>query len=410
MADDATEHEAPTRREYVKYGGAVVGGGLLAGCTGQGEPESTPTETEDRTTATEQESTETGDSYEVCMSPVGCIEFDSIPETVVTNLWINADTLISFGEGARLTGMRTPETQVVSHYDQLPGVEIDASQLAEFEVSNKEQYYELSPDVFHVDPTILRLWYDGWDESDVREIAENVAPFFGNEGSRTWSESSWPADEGYEFYTLEELTEKLARIYDAEKKAQALINVREKLLADIQSSLPPESERPVVARLLFYDGEIYPYVFNGPGFGRAHQQPMQARDAFSGLEKVYSKSGGTIDLEALLEYDPDVMIFFGGIGYWFDAYEETKSELENDSVGQELTAIKNERFYRGGTFDQGILLNLFQLEMTAKQLYPEQFGEWPGFDEQRVLPKIPEEEQLFDRQRVADIVNGDIRT
>jgi iron complex transport system substrate-binding protein len=32
MDDDSSGHKAPTRREYMKYGGAVVGGGLLAGC------------------------------------------------------------------------------------------------------------------------------------------------------------------------------------------------------------------------------------------------------------------------------------------------------------------------------------------------------------------------------------------
>ncbi|MFC6724842.1 Fe3+-hydroxamate ABC transporter substrate-binding protein, partial [Halobium palmae] len=35
----------PTRREYVKYGGAVVGGGLLAGCAGSPGPEPTSTGT-----------------------------------------------------------------------------------------------------------------------------------------------------------------------------------------------------------------------------------------------------------------------------------------------------------------------------------------------------------------------------
>ena len=33
MTDDVTEHEVPTRRDTIKYGGAVVGGGLLAGCS-----------------------------------------------------------------------------------------------------------------------------------------------------------------------------------------------------------------------------------------------------------------------------------------------------------------------------------------------------------------------------------------
>jgi iron complex transport system substrate-binding protein len=45
---------------------------------------------------------------------------------------------------------------------------------------------------------------------------------------------------------------------------------------------------------------------------------------------------------------------------------------------------------------------MFQTEMAAKQLYPEEFGQWHG------LGETPEEEQLFDRQRVADIVNGEV--
>jgi iron complex transport system substrate-binding protein len=39
---------------------------------------------------------------------------------------------------------------------------------------------------------------------------------------------------------------------------------------------------------------------------------------------------------------------------------------------------------------QGPIIHLFQLEQAAQDLYPEEFGG----------------EQLFDRQRVADIVTG----
>jgi len=408
MSHEDARHEAPTRRDYMKYGGAVVGGGLLAGCTENSDSGSTPTETStDESTDTETATPE-DESYSVTMSPVGEVTFEAVPETAVTNLWFYADTLISFGEGARLKGMRTPETQIVSHYDQLPGVEFDVGQLAEFEVSNKEQYYELNPDVFHVDPAVIKTWYDDWDEGDIEEITENVALFFANQRSRLGTDDGDIESQDYEYYTIEELTQKIGQVYKTEEKAQALIDVRDQLITDIQTSLPPENERPSVARFLVYEGEIRPYLFNGPGFGRAHQRPLGAQDAFADLEKVYSRSGGTLDLEALLEHDPDVMIFFGGIGFWLDAYKETKREWEDDPVGQELTAIENGRFYAGGTFDQGILLNLFQLEMTAKQVYPDQFGEWPGFDEKRVLPAIPEDEQLFDRQEVADIINGDI--
>jgi hypothetical protein len=53
-------------------------------------------------------------------------------------------------------------------------------------------------------------------------------------------------------------------------------------------------------------------------------------------------------------------------------------------------------------------MNLFQLEMTAKQLYPERFGEWPDYEHGDPYPEIPAEERLFDRQRVADIVTGEV--
>jgi len=407
MADESSGHEAPTRRDYMKYGGVVVGGGLLAGCAGQSESGSTPESVgndEDSSSDTESES---GDgSYTVELSPVGEVEFDGVPEAAVSDLGIWADTLASFGQADRLIKLRDPDTKVTSHFDQLPGVEFGLDSVSDFDPAEKELYYEADPDVFHVDPIFRKMW-DKWDESDVAEITENVAPFFANEGSRI-ATGEYVEDRGYEFYTLDELTEKFAQVYQAEEQAQALVDVRNELVEEIQSNIPPEDERPSVGRVLFYDGEIYPYLYDGPGFGKSHLRPIEADDVFAGSEQVYEREGGTIDLEGLLERDPDVLLFFGGIGYWFDQYEETKKELEDDSVGKELTAIQNDRFYRGGTFDQGIPLNMFQLEMTAKQLYPDTFGEWLGFEEQRVLPKIPEEERLFDRQRVADIINGDI--
>jgi hypothetical protein len=45
--------------------------------------------------------------------------------------------------------------------------------------------------------------------------------------------------------------------------------------------------------------------------------------------------------------------------------------------------------------------------MTAKQLYPDVFGEWPGDGNEDSYPEISTDEQLFDRQRVADIINSD---
>jgi ABC-type Fe3+-hydroxamate transport system substrate-binding protein len=410
MSDDDTDTtEAPTRRDYMKYGGAVVGGGLLAGCAGQsdsaGTPEPTNTDSETATPeATATDDTEDG-RYTVELSPVGEVEFDGVPETVASQQHLWADTITSFGYGDRV--VTTRPGYVTSHHDQLPGVEVDTEGLTETVFQGKEDYYEADPDVFHVDPFPLKKWSE-WEESDVEEITDNVAPFFANQGSRNWSESYYPVDEGYEFYTLEELTRKFGQVYESEAQAEELIAVRQELVSEIQSNLPPESERPSVGHILWYDGEIYPYLTNVPGYGKTHLTPLGVEDAFADLDTVYSGGGGTVDLEGLLEIDPDVLLMFIGYSSWFEMYDKAAEQLESDPVGQELTAIQNDDFYRGGAYDQGILLNLFQLEMSAKQFYPEQFGEWPGVEEEAVLPEIPEDERLFDRQRVADIVNGDI--
>jgi hypothetical protein len=49
------------------------------------------------------------------------------------------------------------------------------------------------------------------------------------------------------------------------------------------------------------------------------------------------------------------------------------------------------------------------MEMAAKQVYPETFGEWQAFGADGAYPEFPTEERLFDRQRVADIITGSDR-
>jgi ABC-type Fe3+-hydroxamate transport system substrate-binding protein len=112
------------------------------------------------------------------------------------------------------------------------------------------------------------------------------------------------------------------------------------------------------------------------------------------------------DYEQLLEIDPDVILHRYGIDSYYDV-GSIRETISDDPVGGELTAIQNDRLYAGGHPVQGPLMYLFQLEMTAKQLYPDQFGEWPGYGHGSPYPAIPEEEQLFDRERVADIVGGE---
>jgi ABC-type Fe3+-hydroxamate transport system substrate-binding protein len=127
-------------------------------------------------------------------------------------------------------------------------------------------------------------------------------------------------------------------------------------------------------------------------------------DAFEGAYD--GESSIIVDHEALLEYDPDVIVFNFGITYrdfQGENYIQQQRELLNDHpVASEVTAVENDDLYVGGTPYQGPIINMFQTEMAAKQLYPDKFGSYPGYGE------LSEDEQLFDRQRLADIINGDI--
>jgi len=87
-ATEDTDGHAPTRRDCLTYGGAVVGGGLLAGCAGDGSESTASPDAADRGTSTDGATTEgapgpaTGDgSYSVTLAPVGDVTFDAVPET-----------------------------------------------------------------------------------------------------------------------------------------------------------------------------------------------------------------------------------------------------------------------------------------------------------------------------------------
>jgi iron complex transport system substrate-binding protein len=78
--------------------------------------------------------------------------------------------------------------------------------------------------------------------------------------------------------------------------------------------------------------------------------------------------------------------------------------MQDHPVGNELTAVQKNRVLQGTYSESGPIGQLFDLELLAKQLYPEQFGEYDGRETFLNSPS----NTLFDRQRVVDIINGDI--
>jgi ABC-type Fe3+-hydroxamate transport system substrate-binding protein len=411
MSRDDTAHDAPTRRAYLKHGGAVVAGGLFAGCTSQADSGSTPTETSTDASTTVETEAETATSederYSVTMAPMGEVEFDSVPERVVIydSQW--ADHLVALGQQERIVSLGWPDSYYTGYYDELPGVSFDTSGLPGMWDGglDKEQFYELDGDVHHIDPCRFTSFDSGLDRADFEELEENVGLFFANRFSRAHSEPPEWCLESYRYYTLWELLDKFAQVYQVRSRSQALTQVRDGMLDSVYAELPPEEGRPEVGLVVYnHDEESFsPYKLNAPGFGKAHTRPLRARDAFADSDRTYAENyEATYDLEGMLEVDPDVLLHNFD---WTNPRERTEAFLALDEhpVGSELTAVENGRLYATGSALQGPIMNLFQLELSAKQIYPELFGQPP-----EPGASVPEEQQLFDRQRVADIVNGDI--
>lgn len=417
MDGDSRNRVAPTRRQLLQYGLAAGSTALLAGCSDNAGSDVTTeatatdadgTATGDDTASTDTEAddgaTATDSSYTVALSPMGEVTFDSVPESIFTRLTHHAGMAFALGRGDDVNALHAPDyynrlwNQITP---RLPGVELDWSGLYSSWQASKEKLYELDSDVHLADPAwVVQL--GSWSMADIEEVDERIGPWFGNSLSDTHQTPPEPYAGNYEYYGLWEQFEQVAKVFRETAKYEALAEIHADVLATIEADRPPASERPSAVMLASTDlsGDIYAYSLDTPGFLTAHTRPLGPTDAFGGAVE----SGSTVDFETLLEADPDVILLLAGLQP-SASMADARSVLESDPVASEITAVQNDRVHAQGARYQGPILNLFQLEMTAKQLYPDAFGEWPTYVE-GPYPEIPAEEQLFDRQRVADIVTG----
>ncbi|TKX73514.1 ABC transporter substrate-binding protein [Halorubrum sp. GN11_10-6_MGM] len=416
MGQDA-DRPAGTRRDAIRYCGAVAGAGLLAGCSGSEAP---PSGSEggngsaDGGSGGDEPSDEdaASDSYTAAMAPVGEVEFDAVPEDVMVYSLLYADLAVALGHGDAVNSLGFDAdaggNTLDAYYAALDGVSFDREGLEQLNTGSgggisvdRELLYELGSDLHLADPALFAS-FDGWDEDDVVEVRDRIGPWFGNIYSRRHAEPPEAYRDRYEYYTLPEIGERVAAAFWEEERFAALDAVREDLIETIRGDLPPAEERPTVAALIYMDGTYYPSRTDEPGFANAHVRPFDVPDAFTGDDVTYEM---TYDHEGLLEVDPDVIFHQYGIASYYDV-GAIREELTDHPVAGDLSAIANDRFYPSGDPVQGPIMNLFQTEMTAKQLFPERFGEWPGYEHGDAYPEIPADERLFDRDEVASIVAG----
>lgn len=346
----------------------------------------------------------------VTMEPAGTWHVARTPRTFVTFQGIETDMALTLGvaDGHQAMVYRDRmKTLKRLFFDQIPGFQMpleDVVELSGARSIGREVFYDLNPDVFLVDPR-LPLVYWGWEARDVASAASEIAPFFGNYIRKERGEQWGPA---YQQYTLDEAFAIYAELFDREARYRRFAEFRDAFMQRLRDRLPPRDQRPKVMLLNAGSqpdkGKFYLVDLNadkGDGFAGTWIQAY--RDL--GLEQAYDFSQYAVnewsqsDFESLAAIDPEVIIVVWSLAMYptAEAFErEFVQPLRDHPIGRTLRAVRNDRVLPGGTAEQGPLTHLFQLEMMAKLVFPERFGQWRWGDE----PDRP----LFDRRELGRIL------
>ena len=372
---------ASTRRHILRKSGAVLGGGMLSGCVGfGGNPEPI------MDTSTNEE----GGAYEACLIPTGCVSFEEPPETWIAYQYGYGDIGVALGAGDGYLATNRPENYPDGFYDELPAVSFDADSLTDINSGDKEIFFELSPDLLLMDPNNAMVRFD-WDRDDIRELESKVAPFFGHFNRRY----GYGFQKEYEVLSLMETFEAVAKLFGELDRYEAIAAVHNEVEAALSDRLPPESERPEIALLGGgsdpESGEFALLSALGDGYETKQYRDLGVKDVLAdvdGADPWY-----TTDYEGLLELDPDAVVVHWTVQMSEEEFAaEFVEPFEDHPVGSELSAVEGGRIYRGGTAEQGPIINLFQTEIAAGQLYPDEFGG----------------EELFDRTELNAAIEGDV--
>ncbi|WP_049972464.1 ABC transporter substrate-binding protein [Haladaptatus cibarius] len=388
----ADESKTVTRRRFIT-GSSVAGAALLAGCTGGGD-DSDETQTSTDGTGEDDDGTGSGGTtsqsgpYSVSMEPVGEVEFESVPETWVANNGSWADMGIALGLEPPKAVWLTSRYHT-QYYDEIPGVSVDKSDMVNLSSDgvNKELFYELDGDVHIIDPNFLLNRFN-WEQGDIDDVRNDVAPFFGN----SIFSRSYDFHNDYKYYTLYEAFEKLAQVFQRTDRYEQFASLHEEFQSKVDSVVPKnKADRPEVATMWASGNEptaFLPYLIS-EGTSFKQWRSLKVKDALSNTSvRDFHKNRGEVDYETLLEIDPDVLLFRGHEAKTKEEFQNTVvSFMKDHNVASKLTAVKNGDVYRGGPLYQGPITNLVVTERAAKQVYDIS-------------------EQLFDREKVVNIVNG----
>lgn len=383
------------RRTFIKSGTAATIAGLLAGCASPNEGSTNdtteaPATEGDATTSGAEETTEAQpQSYSVEMTPVGEVEFDSVPETIAVYTSGYADMLVALGHGDAIASIGQKARYHTGCYEELDGVSVDKSELVDLvgQGVSRETLLSIDADLHLIDPNWLTNVFE-MNGDDVEFLEERAGPFLGNTIFRRTD--AW---HDYDYYTMYGAFEKVAEAVQETERYEAFSSFHDDFVARIGEDAPSEGPRAA----LVWGGSneptsFSPYHLSGEGANKKSFHDLNVQDAIadSDVEALSTGSRSEIDYETLLDLDPEALFVRGHEDKTREEFENTVvSFMQNHETAGRITAVEEGAVYRGGPIYLGPIQHLFLTERFATELYSDRF-----------------EGELFDRDELATIITS----
>jgi len=339
------------------------------------------------------------------IAPAGTWYVRQPPRRFVAYQSIEAEIALALGVGDGLVAMfDRPHLATLDRlfYSQLPGFGRpldDVMDLPFGDRVDRELFLSLEAEAALIDPR-LPIAHWGWSPEELGRVAGHLGPFVGN-FIRYPRDGSWGPS--YQRYTIEQYAGRLAQLFRAEDRWRRLARFRDGTLAAVQDRLPPQDQRPAICVLNINSdpetGRFYLVDIAGGARSR-HYRDLGLQTAADETTPGVGK-WGVCDYETLAAIDPPVLVVQWALSKT-DGPEDFRQRfvepMQAHPIGRRLRAVRENRIWPGGTGEQGPITHLFQVEMTAQQLFPDEFGAWRWGE----VPAEP----LFDREALVAIVGA----
>lgn len=283
-----------------------------------------------------------GETYEVT--------YTEAPQRAVTMSQFMTEMLLALDLGDRMVGTAYMDNSIYPEFKEA----YDSIEILSDKYPSKEVMYSVEPD-------FVSGWTSVFNEKRVASAAEmmeyGIHPFLAKSISGEGS-----------METVYEDFRTLGKIFDVNKKAEAVVAKLQGEVVETQGQIGDLAEEDMVKVFAYDSGDNEPFVVAGGGISGDIIRQAKGQNIFGDIEKGYA----TVSWEEVVLRNPDVIIIVD----YGDTSADAKLELiKTHPALQDVTAVKEENYVVIGLADMSPgVRNTGAIRTLAEGFYPEKFN------------------------------------